>query len=974
MVRRLAFVARLGFASRITGTLLVVPAGAQSPTGSVSGRITDTLDQALPGVAVTLESSSLQGMQRTETSANGDYIFKLLPPGEYVVIFTHPGFAPVRNRIDVAAAHAISIDRSLEPAMVTETVTVSAQTPDVPSEPTVQASLNVKQSLMRALPTGRTMLGAVSLSPAVHATGPDGAYSISGGMSFENVFLLNGVQIQDNLRGTPLSLFIEDAIQETTITTSGVSAEYGRFTGGVVNAVTRSGGNVTSASFRTSFSNDNWRTVSPFDEPKANRTVPMYETTLGGPIVQDRLWYFAAARVSDKTVARQTGYTNQAYEYRNDEKRLEAKLTGAFSPTQRLSVGYTGIRQEETNSAWPGSSSVMDLASLTTRQLPQNLVAAHYTGTFGSNFFIEGQYSGRTFTFENDGGRFTDRIRGTTLADNSTGAYYWAPNFCGVCTSEERNNTDIVLKGTYFLSTGAGSHTLTFGYDGFNDQSTADLHQSGSDYHVWTTGSLIENGAVYPVLEPGFSAYIIHWPVQEKSRGTNFRTHSLFANDSWAYNSHLSFNLGVRYDRNAGKDAAGNLVANDSALSPRLGLTWDLGGNGRTAVNASFGRYVSALANNIGSFASGAGTPSIFAYFYDGPAINADGQPLVPTDEALRQVFDWYDQAAPSPFQVTVPGVATRVNGTLRSPYSDEMAVGLTQQLGRRGLVRVDVVNRTFGDFYATRTDMTTGQVFDEFDQALDLTLVENTNDLTRDYRAVNLQAMLRAGDGLNLGASYTASRLSGTANGENSSSGPLASGILSYPEYSRREWAFPEGDLSADQRHRARVWGTYELPWRRLMDVSFGVIQQVESGTPYGAAGTVVVSPFVDNPGYALPQDFATYFFTGRDAFRTETMMRTDLSVNVARSLGGGSEVFAQFQVYNALNQFQLFNSVHGDINTTVLTALDDPDRFAYFDPFTEEPVQGEHWDYGSKFGQAVGKGAYTMPRTFRFSLGFRF
>jgi hypothetical protein len=95
---------------------------------------------------------------------------------------------------------------------------------------------------------------------------------------------------------------------------------------------------------------------------------------------------------------------------------------------------------------------------------------------------------------------------------------------------------------------------------------------------------------------------------------------------------------------------------------------------------------------------------------------------------------------------------------------------------------------------------------------------------------------------------------------------------------------------------------------------------------------------------------------------------------VNVARSLGGGSEVFAQFQVYNALNQFQLFNSVHGDINTTVLTALDDPDRFAYFDPFTEEPVQGEHWDYGSKFGQAVGKGAYTMPRTFRFSLGFRF
>jgi outer membrane receptor protein involved in Fe transport len=957
----------------LAGMLLSGSAAAQSPTGSVSGRVTDTQDQPLSTVPVTLESASLQGTQRTETTQNGDYAFKLLPPGEYVVVFTLPGFAPARNRVDVAAAHALSLDVRLQSAAIIETVTVSADAPNAAIASTVQASTNVKQSLMRSLPTPRTMLGAVSLAPAVHATGPDSAYTISGAMSFENLFLLNGVQIQDNLRGTPFSLFIEDAIQETTISTSGVSAEYGRFTGGVVNAVTRSGGNVLGGSFRTSFSNDNWRTVSPFGEPKTDRTVPMYETTLGGPIVRDRLWYFAAARMSDKTLARQTGYTNQPYEYRNDERRFEAKLTGAFSPSQRLSVGYTGIRQEETNSAYPSASAVMDLASLTTRQLPQNLVAVHYTGTFGSSFFIEGQYSARTFAFQNDGGQFTDRVRGTPLSDNTTGAFWWAPNFCGVCVDEQRNNTDVVVKGTYFLSTGAGSHMLTFGYDGFNDQVTADLHQSASDYHVWTTGSIIENGTVYPVIDPGFSTYIIHWPLQEKSRGTNFRTHSLFATDNWAYSSHLSFTLGLRYDRNAGRDASGHLVANDSAISPRLGLTWDVAGNGRTAINVSAGRYVAALANNVGSFASGAGAPSIFAYFYEGPGINTNGGPLVPSDEALRQVFDWFDQAGPSPFQITIPGVGSRIDGSLRSPYSDEIAVGLTQQLGRRGLLRVDVVNRTSGDFYVRRTDTTTGQAFDEFGQGSDLTLIENTNDLTRDYRAVNLQGLLRAGGGLNLGASYTASRLSGNANGENSASGPLASSLLSYPEYSRRSWGYPDGDLSSDQRHRARVWGTYQLPWRSLADLSFGVIQQVDSGTPYGAVGTVLVSPFVENPGYLLPQDLGTYFFTGRDAFRTETMLRTDLSVNVARSLGRGAEIFAQFQVYNAFNQFQLFNAVDGDINTPVLTAIDD-DRFAFFDPFTEEPVQGVHWDYGSQFGQPVGKGAYTMPRTFRFSVGYRF
>ena len=133
-----------------------------------------------------------------------------------------------------------------------------------------------------------------------------------------------------------------------------------------------------------------------------------------------------------------------------------------------------------------------------------------------------------------------------------------------------------------------------------------------------------------------------------------------------------------------------------------------------------------------------------------------------------------------------------------------------------------------------------------------------------------------------------------------------------------------------------------------------------------------MLVSPFVDNPGYLLPADTSSYFFTPRDQFRTETMYRTDLSVNVGRELGGGAELFAQFQLFNAFDQFQLIDI--NDINTTVLTAFDRPNRFEFFDPITETPEQGVHWDYHSKFGQALGKDAYTMPRTFRFSVGLRF
>ena len=72
--------------------------------------------------------------------------------------------------------------------------------------------------------------------------------------------------------------------------------------------------------------------------------------------------------------------------------------------------------------------------------------------------------------------------------------------------------------------------------------------------------------------------------------------------------------------------------------------------------------------------------------------------------------------------------------------------------------------------------------------------------------------------------------------------------------------------------------------------------------------------------------------------------------------------------------NQFQLFNRSGGEINTTILTSVDDPDMYASFNPFTQKPVKGVNWDYGSKFGQAVNKDAYTLPRTFRMSLGLRF
>jgi Carboxypeptidase regulatory-like domain/TonB dependent receptor-like, beta-barrel len=965
------------FAHVLLFLLAVLPAAAlaQSPTGTISGQVTDPQGRVVAGVTVTATSPNLQGEAKTTTTPNGDYIFKLLPPGVYTLSFEKSGFAIGTETRTVAAVELVALDMMLKPATVRENVTVTADAGEFVRS--ISEATSIKADLLGSLPSSRTMLSAVNLAPAAHATGPGGSVSIDGAVSFENVYLLNGVEIQDNLRGDPFNLFIEDAIQETTISTSGVSAEYGRFSGGIVNTLTKSGGNLFSGSFRESLSNDNWRSVSPFGEPKKNDTVPTSEFTVGGPVVKDRTWFFAAGRVQDSQVARQTGYTKTPYTFEQNEKRFEGKVTQTLGIGQRLEVGYTGISRQQQNSAWPSSSAVMDLASLTNPNLPESLVQVHYTGTFGSKLFLEGQYSARTFTFKQSGGLQTDLISGTPLMDQTTGAWWWAPNFCGVCTDEKRDNDSLVLKGSYFVSNRHGSHDIVFGYDGFNDKMRVDNHQSASDYHVWATGSEIVDGTVYPIIEPGFSTWIIHWPITESSHGTNFRTHALFVNDSWTVNRQLSFNLGLRYDKNSGRDASDVLVAKDSMLSPRAGVAWHPAGDERTTIRATAGRYVAAINNGIAGTTAPAGTPSILAYFYDGPGINDGDGPLVPTDAALQQLFNWYDAAQPDPFFVDIPGVSSRINGSLKSPHANEFTVGISRELSTRASVRVDVVNRKYADFYSERIDTTTGVVFDEFGQPYDLALYENTNDLKRQYRGLDVQGTYRPSDSLNVGGTYTLSRLWGNFDGETSNNGPVPADRQIYPEYTASSWGYPVGDLSSDQRHRARLWAVYDLPWGdRMGAMSLGVLQQVESGTPYGAVGTVVVSPFVADAGYVTPPDTVTYYFTPRDAYRTATMYRTDVSFNISRRLQsrGGPEIFAQFQVLNVFNKFQAFDNTDVNlINTTVLTAVDDP-SYDVFNPFTDTPVEGVNWTKGSKFGTAVSADAYTTPRLFRCSFGVRF
>jgi hypothetical protein len=979
-------------------------AGAQVPTGTISGRVTDSSGGVLPGVTVTATSPNLQGPRVIVTSAFGDYVIPLLPPGAYRVTFELSGFQTVTQEVDVASTEAVPLDAMLGVGAVSEQITVHGEARSFVD--TVQTGTNIKQSLMSTLPSSRTLTGAIAMAPNVKATGPgqgdgrDGAFTVAGAMSYDSAFLLNGVAITENIRGQPFNLFIEDALQETTVSTSGISAEYGRFGGGLVNVITKSGGNEFSGSYRLGMNNDDWRAITPYHETKLDKVVPTHEYTIGGPVVKDALWFFNAGRFQKQEQSLQTIATNVSYPRTNDEKRYEGKLTYTVRPGQVVKGSFTKIQLQVTNAAF---ANVMDTRSLYNQDQPQDLLSLNYNGVMGTKLFLEAQYSQRHFSANIGGNGSTDLIDGTLLIDRSrggTGFRYWAQTFC-VCNVDKRDNTEGLVKATYFLSTNRrGAHTMVFGYDHYNDHREANNHQSGSDYRIHGTSTIVSGETVYPVFLNNDST-VIQWdPITLASQGSDIRTHALFINDTWRLNQGISMNLGLRWDKNQGEDAAGNPVSDSSKLSHRVGIVWDPRRDGKWAINASTGRYVSAINSAIAE-TSAAGNYSTYTWFYQGPSINANPNGvLVTPDVAIRQLFDWFNANGgfnrPFSGPPTVAGVNTLIGDSLSSPNAIEYAAGVSRLIGERGSVRADWVFRDFNDFYVSRTDLTTGKTSDALGKVYDVTLVENTNDLERRYQAGAFQVNYRFAPSVEVGGNYTLSRTWGNFDGENGAGGPLRGELLSYPEYREVRWNAPEGNLGTDQRHRVRIWGTYRVPiGSKAGSLDIGVVEGMASGTPYTFGGSnaenpgtgvgrINSAPFVINPGYATPVTSVEYYFFERDRYRTEAQYRTDLSVNYQYRLRGGADVFFHAEILNIFNQYQLcgcggtvFNNGGGNdmrtINNGVLTAANSG-TMRPFNPFTETPVQGVNWDLNPTFGTPANRFAYTSPRTFRFNFGVRF
>src|SRR5882672_11150758 len=282
---------------------LLTPAPLASAQGVQTGTITGTVQSvdglSLPGVLVTASSPVLQGQRSATTDVNGVYVIKGLPAGAYSVTFEISSFKPATKEVEINVGSTVDVGQTMALAGVTETVNVLAESPKPSALTTPTLSLAFTKTDLDPLPVGRVPSQIADLAPGLTSSTPNvGQVTISGATAFDNVFMINGVD--DNLFGTANNLFIEDAIQQTNVLTGGISAEYGRFSGGVINVITKSGGNNFSGSFRENFANPKWINETPRE--RTNSVVHQdvlsryHEGTFGGPITIDRLWFFSAGR------------------------------------------------------------------------------------------------------------------------------------------------------------------------------------------------------------------------------------------------------------------------------------------------------------------------------------------------------------------------------------------------------------------------------------------------------------------------------------------------------------------------------------------------------------------------------------------------------------------------------------------------------------------------------------------------------
>ena len=280
----------------VAALMMVTSAFAQSTTGRLVGNVVDDTGAALPGVTVTIASPVLIGGAQTKiTDGAGEFSFVGITPGEYSLKADLSGFvSQERNEILVALGGSRSITIEMPQGTFGGEIEVVAETPVVdPTQVNTNATYTSEYLQGSAIGSGNRSYQSVLTQTAGVAGGSNP--QVFGSTLGENAYYIDGANTTDPVTATFGTNFTFDSIQEIQFQTSGYEAEYGSATGGIVNLVTKSGGNQFAGTLDIRYQNDSFQESGDnYDASQLDSLREEVDVTLGGPILRDKLWFFAA--------------------------------------------------------------------------------------------------------------------------------------------------------------------------------------------------------------------------------------------------------------------------------------------------------------------------------------------------------------------------------------------------------------------------------------------------------------------------------------------------------------------------------------------------------------------------------------------------------------------------------------------------------------------------------------------------------
>lgn len=959
----------------LTLTSPVLAQGVQ--TGGIRGTVTDQQALAVPGATVSVTSPALQGVRSTVTDQQGMYSLSALPAGVYRVEVELTSFAPSVFAVTVPLGLSVERDTTLTPAGVAVGVEVVAETPAPIANPS--GGENFRHDEVEALAIPRHLQGIAQLAPAVTEITPNvRQLSINGAFAFDNVFMVDGVDVNDNLLAQPNFLFIEDAIEETQVLTSGIPAEYGRFTGGVVNAITRSGGNVFSGSFRINFLNPAWTDETPFERTeRLDDLQQIYEGTVGGPAARDRLWFFGALRFQRTEASAALPVTGIAYTQPTKNHRQEIKLTGTVAPGHTVQGGFLNNSSDLENNSG-AIALLIDPASLDHVRRPNSYYFTNYRGLLGASLLAEAQYSERRFTFDL-GGTSTDIVDSVFLSvSQGRQSAYNAP-LGNENDPEHRDNRQVTASLTGFWNR-LGRHETKGGYEFFRSR-RAGLGGgalSSTDYLFITPYAtdaagrplLDAGGRLIPVFRAG--SLVQHLVPIARTPVMNTDTNSLYVQDRWKAGDRWSVDLGARFEH-VSAVSTGNIVGVRAVrVVPRLAVGYDVRGDGGHVVHVTYGQYSGRYNENQFGANGPVGRSATMTSRYVGPA--GQGRSFAPG----------FDLANYTRISATNPVGNVQMDPDLRSPLLHEFTTsyGVTVADGR-GYGQVTYVYRKatdlVDDFLTTATG-STRVIAAGVDVGLATNSVYQNTDLARrQYQGMVFQSRYRVADRWTLNGHYTLQlQNEGNYEGEAPNIPGQSSRIGDFPEIFDPERHFPNGRLQNFQRHRLRVWSIYDVSLGRFGDVSVSGLWRVDSGAVYSLVATgqpltaTQLAILSANQYASRPANQAIFFGErGSEQFEGYGLFDTSLLYNIP--VAGTLRPWVKLDVYNLLNNQKLISW-----NTTLAQDPASPrDDLGLATGFVRSPAFGtanSTNNFPRPFGTDESGNAATGGRTFRVAVGFRF